>query len=94
MDYKISQHEALYFELPLCFEILLYLGKSLCSKILLRFEIPSCFKILPRRPEILCGGLNGILRREILRSGFYLSNFIGLARRRACIDQASIEFYR
>jgi hypothetical protein len=36
--------------------------------------------------------LDGILCREILRSGFYLSNFIGLACHRACIDQASIEF--
>ena len=94
MYYKISPREALCFELPLCFEISLCFDKSSCSKILLRFEISSCFKILLRRPEILRGGLNEILRREILRSGFYLSNFIGLARRRACIDQASIEFYR
>ena len=78
--------------MPLCFEISLCFDKSSCSKILLRFEIPSCFKILPRRPKILCGGLNEILRREILRGEFYLSNFISLARRRACIDQASMEF--
>ena len=86
MDYKILLHGALCFELPLCFEISLYLGKSLCFKILSHFEIPLCFKILSRRPEILCGGLDGILRREILRSGFYLSNFIGLACRRAHTD--------
>ena len=94
MDYKISPRKALCFELPLCFEISLCFDKSSYSEILSLFEIPLCFKILPRRPEILRGGLNEILRREILRSGFYLSNFIGLARRRACIDQASIEFYR
>ena len=34
------------------------------------FEILSCFKTLPRRPEILCGGLNEILRREISRGNF------------------------
>ncbi|WP_297894044.1 hypothetical protein [uncultured Campylobacter sp.] len=85
----------MWFELPLCFEISLCLSKSSYSKILSRFEIPSCFETLPRRREILCGGLNGILRREIFCAAeFYLSNFISLARRRACIDQASIEFYR
>lgn len=86
--YKISPHEALRFEMLLCFVKLLYF------EIPFYFEILPCFETLPRRPEILRGGLNEILRREILRSGFYLSNFIGLARRRACIDQASIEFYR
>lgn len=70
MDYKILLHEALCFKLPLCFEISLYLDKSSYSKILSRFEIPLCFKTLPRRPEILRGGLNGILRREILRGNF------------------------
>ena len=72
-DYKILLHGALWFELPLCFEISLCFDKSSCSKILLRFEISSCFKILLRRPEILRGGLNEILRREILRARVLLA---------------------
>ena len=86
MDYKISPREALCFELPLCFEISLCLDKSSYSKILLRFEILLCFETLLRRPEILRGGLNEILRRKILRNGFYLSNFIGLAYHRVYIN--------
>jgi len=70
VDYKILPYEALCFEMPLCFEISLCFDKSSCSKILLRFGIPSCFKTLPRCPEILCGGLNEILRREIFRGNF------------------------
>nr|WP_315110778.1 hypothetical protein [uncultured Campylobacter sp.] len=56
VDYKISPHEALWFELPLCFEISLCFDKSSYSKILLRFEISSCFKILPRCCKILHSG--------------------------------------
>lgn len=81
VDYKIPLHRALCFELPLCFEISLYLGKSLCFKILSHFEIPLCFKILSRCCEILCGGLNEILRRKILHGGILSFKFYGLSTR-------------
>nr|WP_315002971.1 hypothetical protein [uncultured Campylobacter sp.] len=78
MDYKILLHEALCFKLPLCFEISLCLDKSSYSKILSRFEIPLYFKILSRRPEILRGGLNEILRRKILHGRILYFKFYGL----------------
>ena len=89
MDYKISPHEALRFEMPLCFEISLCFDKSSYSKILSRFEISSCFKILPHRPEILCGGLDRILRREILRSGILSFKFYRLSTP-PCVHRSSI----
>ena len=60
-------------------KILLCLGKSSYSKILSRFEIPLYFKILSRRPEILRGGLNEILRREILHGGILSFKFYRLS---------------
>jgi len=76
----------LCFELPLCFEISLCFDKSSCSKILSRFEIPSCFETLLRRPEILRGGLNEILRREILHGGILSFKFYRFVHRCAHTD--------
>ena len=87
---EILPRGALWFELPLCFEISLCLSKSSYSKILSRFEIPLCFKTLPRRPEILRGGLNEILRREIFCAAeFYAFKFYKLSTP-PCVHRSSI----